>query len=298
MISYRSINQKNTSLATRENLFYSAAMSIDAPSVFLQTCNRMEVYYGNGDVPVAVARHLFRVVSGLESALIGERAVQGQVKEAYMSAKAKHKLPAEMNKLFEFALQVGKRVRTETEISHGAVSHSLAAIETIEDEQIDLNNAHITIIGVNKLTADILKFLKNKGAKTVFLANRSQEKAHQLADPLGIPVVSLSEKDVLLKNTDILISATSAPHTIINAEDVKGDKKLLAIDLAFPRDIDAALGNRKGVTLYNIRDVEQKVQKNISIRTREVTKAEQIIEEEIDGLNEVLERRKHYLQHA
>ena len=101
-----------------------------------------------------------------------------------------------MNKLFEFALQVGKRVRTETEISHGAVSHSLAAIETIEDEQIDLNNAHITIIGVNKLTADILKFLKNKGAKTVFLANRSQEKAHQLADPLGIPVVSLSEKDV------------------------------------------------------------------------------------------------------
>ena len=72
----------------------------------------------------------------------------------------------------------------------------------------------------------------------------------------------------------------------------------MAIDLAFPRDIDAALGNRKGVTLYNIRDVEQKVQKNISIRTREVTKAEQIIEEEIDGLNEVLERRKHYLQHA
>ena len=298
MISYRSINQKHASLAERECVFHRSGLAIDGPSVFLQTCNRMEVYYGEGDVPAGVARHLFRVVSGLESALLGERAVQGQVKDAYQTAKANKKLPAQMNKLFEYALQVGKRVRNETEISHGAVSHSLAAIEIIEDEHICLANARITIIGVNKLTADILKFLKNKGAQTIFLANRSQSKAHTLADPFGIPVHPLADKQLLLRDTDILISATSAPHYVIATEDVPDNKQLLAIDLAFPRDIDPALGNRKNVTLYNIRDIEQKVQDNILIRRNEVVKAELIIEEEIAELHDTLERRKKYLRDA
>ena len=105
----------------------------EVPYIFLRTCNRSEIYYGEGEVPDEVARHLFRVVSGLESAIIGERAVQGQVKEAYYTAKAQRPLTAELHRLFQSALQVGKRVRNETEISHGAVSHSLAALEIIEE---------------------------------------------------------------------------------------------------------------------------------------------------------------------
>lgn len=327
MVHYKSIDQsqfaEGTDIKQQEKVFddflkdslleIQGRKGFSVPYIFLKTCNRSEIYYGDGDVPDEVARHLFRVVSGLESAIIGERAVQGQVKEAYYTAKDQRPLPAELHKLFQSALQVGKRVRNETEISHGAVSHSLAALEILEEalnhkqrkaEQrltldsfadLDLQNAHITIIGVNKLTADILKFLQNKGAKMVFLANRSQIKAHYLADPLGIKVYTLDEKKEFLAHTDILISATSAPHLIIHKEDIPEDKRLLAIDLAFPRDIDSRLNKLPNVQLYNIRDVERKVRENIEVRGAEVEKAEVIIEEEIQEMQEALERRKRYI---
>ena len=227
MIAYKSINQQNFSLEEREAYFH--ALKKQEGAVLLQTCNRVELYYGEGDVPDDVARHLFRVTAGLESALIGERAVQGQVKDSYQEAQRQYHLPAEIHKLFTCALQVGKRVRTETEISQGAVSHSLAAIEIMEQEQVDLSSSRITIIGVNKLTSDILKFLKNKGAQLVFLANRSQIKAHQLADPLGISVYELRDKKQFLADTDILISATSAPHALIHAEDIPAGKPLMPL---------------------------------------------------------------------
>lgn len=296
MIAYKSINQHNFSLDEREAYFRE--LQVEEGSVLLQTCNRVELYYGEGEVPDEVARHLFRVTAGLESALIGERAVQGQVKECYQQAQLKYHLPAEMHKLFTCALQVGKRVRTETEISQGAVSHSLAAIEIMEQEHIDLSQSRITIIGVNKLTSDILKFLKNKGVRMVFLANRSQVRAHQLADPLGISVFELHDKHHFLAETDILISATSAPHALIYPEDIPTNRQLLAIDLAFPRDIAPSVGNLPNVQLYNIRDVEQRVRDNISVRQSEVVRAEAIIEEEIAELQDILRRRRQYHRQA
>ena len=296
MIAYKSINQQNTSLEAREAYFQG--LHVERGAVLLQTCNRVELYYGDGDVPDDVARHLFRVTAGLESALIGERAVQGQVKESYQQAQLQYRLTAEMHKLFSCALEVGKRVRTETEISQGAVSHSLAAIEILQQEQVDLSQSRITIIGVNKLTSDILKFLKNKGARMVFLANRSQMKAHQLADPLGISVFELHDKQRFLADTDILISATSAPHAVIDATDIPAGKKLLAIDLAFPRDIDPSVGRLPNVRLYNLSDVERRVRENISVRKSEVVRAEAIIEEEIAELQDILRRRKQYLKRA
>lgn len=295
MIQYKSINHNNTSLDQREEYFKNLSSSTE-PSVLLQTCNRVELYYGDGDIPDSVARHLFRVVSGLESAIIGERAVQGQVKEAYQAAmQSGQKLPASIHKLFECALRVGKRVRNETQISHGAVSHSLAAIEIIEQHNIDLHNARITIVGVNKLTADIIKFLINKGAKLVFLANRTEEKARQMAEPFGIEIFALDKKHDFLPQTDILISATSAPNYIIDATDlafVNQNRPMLAIDLAFPRDIDPEANNIDGLTLYNLHDVEQQVRNNIQVRTDEVQKAEIVIEESICELHEIIERRK------
>ena len=294
MIQYKSINHQNTTLAEREKFYKEFNRDGVGPSVFLQTCNRVELYYGDGDIPDDVARHLFRVVCGLESAITGEKAVQGQVKDAYLAARNSQKLPAEMHKLFESALQIGKRVRNETEISHGAVSHSLAAIEIIEQEKIDLENARITIIGVNKLTADIIKFLQNKGAKLVFLANRTEEKARKMAQPFGIEVYTLDNKATFMQDTDILISATSAPNAIICKSDINPNRPLLAIDLAFPRDIEPDVTEIEGVRLYNLHDVEQKVKDNISIREDEVKKAEALIEEEIIELQDIMERRRRY----
>ena len=296
MIQYKSINHQDTSLEEREEYFRQLKQQEQSPQVLLQTCNRVELYYGQGDVPDNVARHLFRVVCGLESAIIGERAVQGQVKEAYMAAQQSQKLSAGLHKLFESALQVGKRARTETQISHGAVSHSLAAIEIIEQEQIDLRNARITIIGVNKLTEEIIKFLQNKKAQLVFLANRTEEKARRMAEPYGIDIYRLEDKHSFLKDTDILISATSAPDAIIHPEDLTPGRPLLAIDLAFPRDIAPEVGHMEGVTLYNLHDVEQKVKENISVREDEVQKAELIIDEAMAELRETLERRKRFKQ--
>ena len=296
MIAYKSINQQNTSLEAREAYFQG--LHVERGAVLLQTCNRVELYYGDGDVPDDVARHLFRVTAGLESALIGERAVQGQVKDSYQQAQLQYRLTAEMHKLFSCALEVGKRVRTETEISQGAVSHSLAAIEILQQEQVDLSQSRITIVGVNKLTSDILKFLKNIGARMVCLANRSQMKAHQLADPLGISVFELHDKQRFLADTDILISATSAPHAVIDATDIPAGKKLLAIDLAFPRDIDPSIGRLPNVRLYNLSDVERRVRENISVRKSEVVRAEAIIEEEIAELQDILRRRRQYLKRA
>ena len=298
MVSYTSISQQGASLEEREQYFRTLEDRDRKPSVLLQTCNRIELYYGEGEVPDEVARHLFRVTAGLESSLIGERAIQGQVKQFYMDAATRFHLPAEIHKLFTYALQAGKRVRTETEISRGAVSHSLAAIEVIASEHVDLTGSNITIIGVNKLTSDILKFLKNKGARTIFLANRSESKAHQLADPLGIQVCPLRDKKFFLKDTDILISATSAPHTIIHEADIGKERALLAIDLAFPRDIEAAVGALQNVKLYNLDDIEKRVQTNISVRNSEVKRAEAIIEEEITELQETLLRRRQYLSKA
>lgn len=294
MLQYKSINHQNTSLDDREKFYKEFNRDGVGPSVFLQTCNRVELYYGDGDIPDDVARHLFRVVCGLESAITGEKAVQGQVKDAYLAARNSQKLPAEMHKLFESALQIGKRVRNETEISHGAVSHSLAAIEIIEQEKIDLENARITIIGVNKLTADIIKFLQNKGAKLVFLANRTEEKARKMAQPFGIEVYTLDNKATFMQDTDILISATSAPNAIICKSDINPNRPLLAIDLAFPRDIEPDVTEIEGVRLYNLHDVEQKVKDNISIREDEVKKAEALIEEEIIELQDIMERRRRY----
>ncbi len=130
----------------------------------------------------------------------------------------------------------------------------------------------------------------------VFLANRSRLRHITLLIPSASKVYTLDERQEFLSKTDILISATSAPHLIIRKEDIPEQKSLLAIDLAFPRDIDSRLSELPNVQLYNIRDVERKVRENIEVRGAEVEKAEAIIEEEIQEMQEALERRKKFLE--
>lgn len=264
----------------------------EGPSVYLQTCNRMELYYGEGDIPDDVARHLFRVTCGLESAIVGEKAVQGQVKEAYLTARnSGQKLPAELHKLFESALEIGKQVRFETKISHGAVSHSLAALELLKAERIDISNSKITIIGVNKLTADIVKFLSNKEARHVRILNRTSEKAKAIAETYQIQYGSLSDIRSQLLDTDVLISATSAPGYVVTKDDMPKGRQMLCIDLAFPRDIEPQGAENNSIRVKNLNDVEAMVRENLTIRESEIAKAEALIENQIAKLRETMQRR-------
>jgi glutamyl-tRNA reductase len=280
MIQVFSINQ-NSSLIQREETLKLASSWEKYPGVLLKTCNRIEFYEGVGLANEDVINHLFRVVSGLESNLIGEIAIQGQVKNAYIEASRKFCLSPGLHSLFQYALNVGKKVRTESQLSRGAISHSQAATEVILKSCIELNKSLITIIGVHKLNEDIIKFLLSKGAETIFLGNKSFEKAAELAEKHGCSVFRLDQLKEFLKFTDVLISATSAPHTIVNFDLFPKNKEMLILDLAFPRDVDETIGNIKGVKLYNLEDIENVVTQNIGARKNEIAKAEQIIEEEV-----------------
>jgi glutamyl-tRNA reductase len=280
MIQYRLIHHAEYNLKERETFLNSLKTNQTMPHVLLSTCNRVEVYWGNGNAPEAVVQHLCRVAAGLESALVGERAIQGQVKQAYLLACEKYRLSPTLHRLFQTAIHAGKRVRTETKIAEGAVSHSQATVELLKQENIDLDQKTIAIIGVNKLTEDVVKFLAARRATNIFLSNRRFEKAQELANRYRGTAIRLDDKRQMLQSTDVLICATSAPHPIIQPEDLPENRDLLIFDLAFPRDVSEKAGALRRVRLFNLENIEHFAQKNRSLRQNEIGRAEQIINEE------------------
>jgi len=268
-------------LADRERFFNELRLPENTPHVLLQTCDRIELYWGDGAVSEQIAHHLFSVVSGLDSSLVGECAIQGQVKNCYQDAAAKHKLSGSLHKLFQTALSVGKRVRTESAISQGAISHSQAVIECLIQEQIPLKNALITMLGINKLNEDIIKFLQAKGAMSIFLGNRYFEKAEDMAAKYECKAFRFDEMKSFMEYTDVLIAATSAPHAIVRPEHISSNQKILILDLAFPRDVDEQVGEMPNVTLYNLEDIKQRVDQNLASRQQKMKLALEIIDEEV-----------------
>jgi glutamyl-tRNA reductase len=286
MIQTILINRANYTLDERERLTNTNGPDDQEPQVRLATCNRTETYWGQGEIPADVARHLFRVAAGLESSLIGERAIQGQLKQAYYDAKERHQLPSALNRLFQSAIHVGKRVRTETQIAAGAVSHGQITVEMLRHHNIDLKNKVVGIIGVNRLTEDILKYLTARGAMNLILSNRHLDKAQTIAERYGAKAMPLHLKHQLLSLCDVLISATSAPHALIHPSDFPEapTRNILMFDLAFPRDIEPAVGEMQGITLYNLDDIERFARHNLTLRRQEVSHAEAIIADELDKL--------------
>lgn len=282
MIRCKLINHATCGLEERERSASRIGADEATPHVLLKTCNRTELYWGDGTVSDNMVRHVFRVAAGLESALVGERAIQGQIKQAYAEALSKYKLSPTLNRLFQSAMYTGKRVRSETRIAEGAVSHSQVTVEILKQRNVNLKDKIIGIIGVNKLIEDALKYLISRGAVHIFLSNRNVEKAQALAAKYKGTAVGLDRKAMIIGISDILICATSAPHTIIHPEDfAQKAEDILIFDLAFPRDVDPAVGQLNHVTLLNLEDIELFAQKNISLRKEEIVKAEAIIEAEI-----------------
>jgi glutamyl-tRNA reductase len=270
------------SLAEREN-FILNLKKMPEKYVLLQTCNRVELYMGEGDADHKISNHLFRVVSGLESALIGETAIQGQVKQAYLKSINEKKISRGLHQLFQNALHVGKRVRTETKISHGAMSHSQAVIEIIKQDQIKLSKAKILILGVSNVNMDVVNYLVKKGNQTIFMANRTYDKVMALSKKLNCKALKLEKIYEKIRNIDIIISATTAPHTILKKDRFIGTgQKITIFDLAVPRDVDPEIEAYEDVTLYNVEDIEKRININRKERYKEIEIAEGIIKEEIN----------------
>lgn len=249
--------------------------------VLLHTCNRVEWYSGGGRVSANVARHLFRVVAGMESSLIGESAIVGQVKHAYQEATQLYSLDKSLHKLFQNALFVGKRVRKETGISEGAMSHGQAAVQLLFEKVGDVKDLHIGVIGVNTLNEKIIKFLVNKGSETIFIGNRTYEKARQLANRFDAKAFGFDKLREVLAKTDVVISATAAPHFILKKEHFQKNREVHVLDLAVPRDVAPDVDELKYVKVYDLETIENQIKNNVSVRKEKLLHAEKIVEREV-----------------
>ncbi len=251
--------------------------------MILATCDRIEVYEGSGAPDEGVVRHLFRVVSGLESPILGENQIQSQVKRAYLEAKDKSALDSGLHKLFQQALRVGKRVRTETKLSRGALGHAQTVANLLKALPIPLTELTLVVVGVNNLSKGILKFLAERGHQKLYLVNRTVAKAEALAAELGVGrAVPLDAVAEVLPHADAVVSATAAPHLVLHPSDLpsSGGPRWF-FDLAVPRDIDPDIARRPGVTVYNVTDLEAEARKSLKDRQAEVIGAEAIIDEEV-----------------
>lgn len=251
-------------------------------TVLLQTCNRVELYGGNGQVPEDIVRHLFRLVSGLESHFIGESFIVGQIKEAYQTACTKWNLDASLHRLFQWAMLTGKRVRSETAISRGAMSHSHAVVEIIKNSIENYKAMRFAFIGVNKINKTIMTFLKDNVNSSFLLCNRTYDKAVALEQQFNCQAFRLDHLKESLLLSDIIISATSAPHAIIHAEHIPLHRSQVIFDLAVPSDVDPTVVQLPNIQYYSIVSIENKVIQNIADRSAEIVKAVSIVEEEID----------------
>jgi glutamyl-tRNA reductase len=286
-------------------------------AVAISTCNRTELYLVVGD-PVAAetellgtlarraemrptelaglvysprncdaARQLYRVTSGLESMIVGEAEVQGQVKRAYEAALAAGTTGPMTNRLFSAALSTGKRVRTETQIGAARTSVSTVAVDLAAEAVGDLAARAVVIIGAGETSELTARALASRGVHTIFVANRRAARARAMADRVGGTVASLHDLPTLLQDSDIVVSSTSSPHPIVGADELelvmeaRGGRPLVLIDIAVPRDVEAACAELPGVTLYDIDDLQSVVARNLGVREGERELAEAIVEEEI-----------------
>jgi glutamyl-tRNA reductase len=295
MITHTSIDYKSFSLEEREKYLASINHTIQRNNVVIATCNRVEIYQGSGEVDEQTVLHLFELTAGLKSRLIGETSIQGQVKEAYLKASRNTGFNKELHKLFQSAIHVGKKVRSTTLISHGAMSHSQATIQLIEKYAGNVRGLTFALFGVNNLNNNILQFLKKKGATGIFIGNRNLDKASQIAHKYGIEAFNYSQKKQIIEKADIVISATSAPHTIIHCGDIThGRKDLLVFDLAVPRDVEPTVGNISGVRLFNITQIENNIEENLTKRKQNIDAAKALVEEEVQKFLLAQKRKTEY----
>lgn len=320
------INHSTAPLGIREKLAFDeesirstlARLSTELQSVFemviVSTCNRVElyvtsnqphfddlktflsdvngisvdefrsyIYHYSGE---AVVKHLFRVTTGLDSLVVGEPQILGQVTRSLELALRAGTCGAVLSRLFRAAIHAGKRARTETAISRNPVSVSSLAASLISQEVTNLPDAEILVIGAGEMAELTVKALRLRGAARIKVVNRTLARAQTLANRWQAQVVTFDHLDDVLLKTDIVISSTSAPHTIINTPHMehimsqRSNRPMVMVDIAVPRDIDPGVGLIPGVKLFNMDTLELQVEHLLAERTAEVPAVEAILAEE------------------
>lgn len=236
---------------------------------------------------VDAVRHLFRVASSLDSMVMGEPQILGQLKEAYQQCVRQNASGVILNKLLHHAFRVAKRVRTETGIAKNAVSVSFAAVELAKQIFGDLTGKAILLIGAGEMSELAARHLLNQGVSRMIIANRTLERAAQLAQGFGGTPVALDRLGEALQQVDIVLSSTGASDFLITKQMIelalrrRRNRLLFLIDIAVPRDIDPAVGEIDNVYLYNIDNLQEIVDENLNTRRQEALMAEEIIAEEV-----------------
>lgn len=232
--------------------------------------------------------HTFKVASSIDSMLVGEVQILGQLKDAYTIARSHDCTGPILNQLFERAFFVAKKVRSETGIARSAVSVSYAAVELAKKIFGDLADKSAMLVGAGEMAELAARHLLSQGVKTVVVSNRTFQRAVELAQELKGSAIRFEHFVRELIRTDIVISSTGAPHYIIKKSDVKEairarkNRPLFFIDIAVPRDVDPEVNDMDNVYLYDIDDLESVIQHNIKEREREAQKADAIIKEEVE----------------
>jgi glutamyl-tRNA reductase len=233
------------------------------------------------------ARHLFRVTAGLDSMILGEAEIQGQVKRAYELALVENATGPILNRLFRGALAAGGRARDETGISEKGQSISSVAVELAQRTLGDLAQRRVLVIGAGETAELVARALVARGVDTVFIANRRYDRAIGLAQRFGGRAVRFDELPDQLAAADIVVSATNSPHHIVERDELaqvmaaRQGRPLLLIDIAVPRDIDPACRELAGASVHDVDDVQQIVARNASGRAAEAKQAERILEAEL-----------------
>jgi len=301
----------------RELLRDVAATGVVREALILSTCNRVEVYAiadvpgeartatfrqlcrHRGVEPASVetvlythadgeaVRHAFRVASSLDSMMIGEPQILGQVKDAFALAQSCETVGPALHTLFTQAFTVAKKVRTETEIARHAVSVSFAAVELAKKIFAGLDGKAVLLVGAGKMSELAARHLIEQGAFPLYVANRTWARAQELARALAGTAVPFDELATALATVDIVITSTGAPEPVIRREFVqplvhgRRGRPLFFIDIAVPRDVEDSVNTLDGVYCYDIDDRKQVVDANIRERLREAHRAEALVEREV-----------------
>ncbi|MEP6507103.1 MAG: glutamyl-tRNA reductase [Gemmatimonadales bacterium] len=299
-------------LEGREALETLRGSGIVSEAVILSTCNRTELYLiDNGDESVPLVhdllssrlgddvsqymyvhrgreavRHLFGVSSGLDSMILGEAQIHGQVRDAWEDSRKES--GAALNRLFQTSLLVGSRVREETGIGRGAASVSSAAVQLSKKIFGSLSGRRAMVLGAGDVAAIALECLRKEGVRVSIVANRTFERAQALALEHGAAAMHYDECWQSLHTVDILLCSTASPHPIVEIAHVKpalaqrGDRPLCILDIALPRDVEANVGTLENVFLYDLDDLKAAAAANLERRNEDVPAAEKIIATEVE----------------